>query len=121
MSPYYFLSSGILFGIIRTAVEYDSWPKQKYNSIWFAIAFVLSSFVMYISESDFYTLILFILGYWNAFELSTNISHSVEVFRVGNLYYFDKLLRKVSPYYYSYVKFILHILSIVVIMIILCL
>lgn len=115
MSPYYFLSLGLLHGVVRTSVEYDMWPSQKYNSIWFAIAFVISAFILYISESDISVLIVFIFSYWNAYELSSNIFHNVDVFRVGNSVYFDKLLRWISPYYYSYVKFALQVFSVVII------
>ena len=119
MSPYFYLALGILFGVVRTAIEYDSWYKQKYNSIWFALVFVLGAFALHISENNIYCLIVFILSYWNAFELCTNIFHNVDVFYVGKTYYFDKLLRSIAPYSFSYLKCALQVLTIILIVILL--
>ncbi len=120
MEPIIFLSLGLLAGVLRTAIEYNSWnKKKKHKGIVFAIMFAISTFIYCISDYNWISVSVFILSYWNAFELSTNISHGVEVFYVGYITNFDKLLRWVSPYSFSYLKFALHILTIVVVIILL--
>ncbi len=114
-NPYLYLAIGLGMGILKVLLEYDAYKSKKGVNHFVGLSgvIIVLALVFCFSHYNFGLTAITWLTYWNIFELLNNWSHSQAIFYVGTAP-FDKLLRK----YFTYpekLKFILHIITIVIV------
>ncbi len=118
---------GICMGALKVSVEYDLYKSKKnpYNWLGAIIVTAILCFVYIVSGYDWKVTAITWLSYWNGFQLTNNWSHSQEIFYVWKIGWFNKFLIWLASAKWlikfsfdeSRIKFILHIITIVIIII----
>lgn len=111
---------GLLVAMIKVAIEYPYRKngEKKYHDVSLAVIFCISVFIFVVTDYNYLSVVLFLLSYWNLFELSANYFHNEDIFNVGTTAHFDRLLRRITKRY-EVLKFVLHLLSLIIIICIL--
>lgn len=103
---------GILVAFIKVNVEYKHYAREKNEIIFHGIgaaiiaALCLTAYYFF----DWPPAAVFLLSYWNFFEVFGNWVHDQELLYVGRNAMFDKLIRK--HFHYKRAKLALHIITI---------
>lgn len=124
MQIIYYIPIALFFSILRIVVEYDYFYKREYRTSLLRIRTFMISILLCSTyyASGYEAMLIFLFSYWNTYEFCCNYFHNNNIFYVGEISVFDKFIRSFSTlvvFDYYRVKFILHFISIVLIVILL--
>ncbi len=108
---------GIVLAGIKILIEYKLWYKYKdegfFHRYGYIIMFFIGGVTFLATDYNIAKAVILTCCYWNVFEIGGNLIHRTSVLYSGKNSSWDKAIHYIGGKYYELVKFIMHVITIV--------